>query len=134
MLFDCYVSMNNGPVLSQTYNIMRGDEYETGKLWSEFVSSPVNYEVELLGDPGADHLSDAEIELIKDVFKRYGHMERWDLCDKTHEFPEWKHPNGSSIPIDYKDILKAAGKTDIEIASIIEEIENIALMDFYMGQ
>jgi len=35
--------------------------------------------------------------------------------------------------MDYKDILKGAGKTDIEIASIISEIENIALMDSYMG-
>ncbi len=133
MLYDRYVSMDNGPVLSHTYNIMRGDEFGPGELWSKFVSAPENYEVHLLDDPGKDQLSDAEVELIQSVFERFGRLSRWDIAKKTHGFPEWTDPDGSSIPIEYKDILEGGGKTAIEIAAIIQEIENIALLDSYMG-
>jgi hypothetical protein len=46
-----------------------------------------------------------------------------------HTFPEWQNPKGSAIPIDYRDILKAGGKTDLEIAAIEEEMEHLALTD-----
>lgn len=133
IIFDRYVSMNKGPVLSQTLNKMHG-ECETTGSWERFISTPENNKVKLLGDPGIESLSDAEEALLREVFSLYGHMNRWRLCDLTHEFPEWEDPQGSSIPILYEDILRGAGKTDIEIASIVDEIENIAMMDNYMGQ
>jgi len=132
IIFDSCVSMDKGPVLSQTLNLLHG-ESETKGIWGENITSPTDNEVSLIQDPGTNSLSEAEELLIREVFSKYGSMSRWEICDKTHELPEWEDPQGSSIPIDYKDILKGAGKTDIEIASIISEIENIALMDSYMG-
>jgi hypothetical protein len=127
--------MDRGPVLSKTLNIMNGDEGEASGPWDEAITRPdKDYKVEIRSDPGIGKLSDAEVDLIKDVYERYGKVYRWDLCDFTHEFPEWVDPQGSSIPITYRDILGGAGKTDLEIAGIIEEIENIALMDDCMGQ
>ncbi len=134
IVFDRYVSMDRGPVVSNTLNIMNG-ERDTCGPWDEAISQPdENYKVGIKNDPGRGDLSDAEEELIKDVYLRYGNKYRWDLCKLTHNFPEWTDPKGSSIPIRYEDILGGAGKTDIEIAAIIEEIENIALLDDYMGQ
>ena len=135
VIFDRYVSMNKGPVVSTTLNIINGDERESTGPWDEAISRPdENYRVRLISDPGTGKLSDAEEELIKDVYRRYGNMNRWRLCEHTHGFPEWTDPQNSSIPIKYEDILAGAGKTDIEIAAIVEEIENIALMDEYFGQ
>ena len=42
---------------------------------------------------------------------------------------EWKKPHGSAIPIKYSDILKAGGKSEIEISAIEEELEGIAAME-----
>lgn len=51
----------------------------------------------------------------------------------THKLPEWKNPQGSAIPIQYRDILKAGGKTDLEIAAVEDELEGVALMENLLG-
>ncbi len=135
IFYDRYVSMDRGPVVSRTLNIMNGDEREGGGPWDQSISQPdANHNVEIKSDPGTSHLSGAEEALIRDVYDKYGNIPRWDLCKLTHGFPEWVDPRGSSIPIRYEDILAGAGKTEVEIAAILEEVENIALMDDYMGQ
>lgn len=130
--FDLYVSMPHGPVLSLTYSLIIGDMKGDG-FWSKYISPPSGHEVELISMPDTSSLSEAEEELIKEIFDRYGKMDRWELSDMTHELPEWQDPKGSSFPIDYKDILQGAGMTPSETASIIDEIDNIALMDEYMS-
>ena len=49
--------------------------------------------------------------------------------DLTHKLPEGKNPQGGAISIQYRDILKAGGKTEIEIASVEDELEGIALVE-----
>jgi len=130
--FDSCVSMDHGPALSQTLNLLNGD-IEIKGIWQKAISPPANYEVSLLKDPGAQSLSEAEEALIREIFGRYGKMSRWEIRNLSHDLPEWKDPQGSSLPIDYVDILKAGGKTKREITSILEEMENMALMDARMG-
>ncbi len=133
IVFDSYVSMDKGPVLSQTLNLLHG-EIETAGIWNKFITPPTNNEVSLLSDPGNECLSKAEETLINEIFSKYGTLDRWGICKLTHDLPEWEDPQGSSIPIEYTDILQGEGKTKIEIASILAEIENIALLDEYMGK
>ena len=135
VIFDRYVSMDRGPVMSKTLNIINGDQRETSGPWDEAISPPdTGHIVGIKNPPGKDNLSDAEVKLIEEVFKRYDKTNPWKLCDETHFFPEWKDPDGSSIPITYKDILSGAGKTPDEIASILDELNNIAQMDKAMEQ
>ncbi len=131
--FDCCVSMDHGPVLSQSFNLLVGDS-RTGGLWEKAVSTPANYEVSLVEDPGEDKLSDAEDQLIREIFDQHGTKSRWELRDFTHTLAEWQDPKGSSIRIDYREILRAGGKTEGEIESILEEIENLAKMEMYFHQ
>lgn len=131
--FDYCVSMEHGPVLSQTYNLLIGDT-QTGGLWGKSISIPANHEVSLSEDPGEDKLSDAEDQIIREIFDQHGAKSRWDLCKFTHTLAEWQDPKGSSTKIDYKEILQAGGKTEGEIESILEEIENLAKMDMYFHQ
>lgn len=130
--FDSYVSMNRGPVLSQTLDLMH-EEDETVSFWHRFISAPQNYQLTLINDPGMNSLSQAEINLIKEIYDEYKDIDKWDLCKMSHELPEWKDPEGSAIPINYQDIFRAVGKSDAEIETILSEIENIALMDNYIG-
>lgn len=122
--YDHYVSMDNGPVLSKTLDLIT-DELKPGKdsFWLEYISEPKHFVVNLKNDPGQDELSEAEINLLKEVFEKYGKMDRWKLIeDVMHQLPEWINPHGSALPIDYRDILRASDKTPQEIASILDEL------------
>lgn len=128
--FDSYVSMDHGPVLSQTLNLLHGESQSSGP-WEKSISSPENNEVALVYDPGVESLSDAEEQVVRAVFERFGKMSRWDIRDETHELPEWQDPRGSSIKIEYRDILSGSGRTQAEVESILEDLENLALLERY---
>jgi uncharacterized phage-associated protein len=130
---DCYVSMNKGPVLSNTLNLIN-DEREPGStsVWAEYISKPSNYRVSLLKAAPTDELSQAEEELIEEVFNEFRAHNQWQLIDFVHTLPEWQDPHGSAIPIDYKDILVAGNKTPIEIQTIEEDLQNIATVKWLL--
>ena len=129
--YDRFVSMDRGPVLSKTKDLIT-DETEPGResSWRELISEPEHYQVELVGGEfSCDALSDAEIALIRGVFRRYGRWNRWKLVRFTHALPEWQDPHGSALPIQYRDILAAGNKTEDEIAAIEGELALVAEME-----
>jgi uncharacterized phage-associated protein len=84
---DCYVSMDRGPVLSQTLDLItEGVAPNQTSIWAEHISQPENYKVHLRKEAGTEELSDAETALIDEVFHRFGAMNRWELVDLAH-FP-----------------------------------------------
>jgi uncharacterized phage-associated protein len=123
---DRYVSMDNGPVLSRVLNLITDDRPKP--VWSQYISAPMgDYEVQLVKDFPTDRLSRAEERLITEIFEQYGYRNRWDLIDNVmHHLPEWRNPNGSSIPIQIRDILNAAGESEEEIRKIIRELSSFA--------
>lgn len=122
---DCYVSMDQGPVLSEVLDLVnhpqRGDE---SSPWHEIISEPRGYAVSLLSneDPPDDELSQAEEALIDEVYAEHGAKGPWELVDLVHKLPEWKDPHGSALPISYRDILGAVGKDDDEIERLEGEL------------
>lgn len=130
---DRCVSLPKGPILSQTLNLINeGPTPGTPSSWAEHISQPENYEVRLVSPAGDEELSEAEKKLIDDVFRRYGAMNRWKLVDLVHTFPEWQDPDGSAIAISYRDILKAGGKTELEIAAVLQDLEAVAQADAFL--
>lgn len=125
---DSYVSMDHGPVVSTIYDLIR--RRSSSPAWEEYISPPMgdnDKEVELLKDVRLARLSPAEEKLINAVFNRYGHWNRYKLRDYVlHKLPEWKDPEGTSIPITIAEILKAAGEDDQEIAAIEHELKAAA--------
>lgn len=118
---DVYVSMPHGPVTSQIYDLLIGDEIEK-PFWEQYISAPRDYQVSLLKEAPADKLSRAEEALIQEIFERYGRMNRWEIRDLTHRLPEWKDPHGSSFPIEIREILAAQGFSVEEVAAILKEL------------
>lgn len=118
---DNYVSMNHGPVLSRTYDLVKsGGDYDDSP-WELWISGEANYEVSIkkvlsgVTDDDFDELSKADIKILDETFSKYGHLKRFRICDLTHEIcPEWNDPHGSSIPINPRDIFLAGGKTEQE--------------------
>jgi uncharacterized phage-associated protein len=124
---DRYVSMDNGPVVSRIYDLIR-EESAPGAdpIWRHYISAPQDWEVSLVAEPEPSELSRAEQSLIDEIYATYGKLGRWDLVRISHDLPEWQDPNGSAIPIQYRDILRAGNKTEIEIAAVEAELESLA--------
>jgi uncharacterized phage-associated protein len=118
---DRFVSMDHGPVLSQTYNLIVGEEQPGQKTyWREFISEPKNYEVTLIQRAPSGELSAAHERILDEVYAEFGMMGRWQLVEYLHTLPEWEDPQGSSLPIALRDVLRAGG-FDEDAADAVEE-------------
>jgi uncharacterized phage-associated protein len=123
---DRYYSLDHGPVLSQVKNLI--DE-RTGGFWNQHISAPAEYKIEIIKDPGDDQLSIAEEKLIDEIHQKYQNFNWWDLRNKSHELPEWKDPEGSSIRIEIDDILRAAGIRKKKRVRMEQELKGYRAMD-----
>lgn len=125
--FDKMVSMDHGPVLSRTLNLING--FESGKdadQWNAWVSDRNSHKVSLkktVSRDRLDHLSDADIEVLAAVWNEFGHMNKWQIRDYTHScLDEWRDPDGSSIPISEVQLLQALGRSQNEAKEIAQAI------------
>jgi uncharacterized phage-associated protein len=123
---DKLVSMDRGPVLSKTYELISWGD--SNGAWNQHVSAPERYEVRDLKTPDRSALSDYEEELLLAVYARFGDFTQWDLVEYTHELPEWTDPKGSSRPIDARVILREAGKSDDEIEAVASLVEELRIL------
>lgn len=123
---DSYYAMNYGMVLGRVKELI--DEGEGQGVWTDAISAPIGYEVQLLANPGIDELSRAENELIEEIQRQYGHLSQWDLSELTHQFPEWKHPGGSSIPVNLRRIAMAVGFSQDEAREVEREASSMRRM------
>jgi uncharacterized phage-associated protein len=127
---DKMVSMPNGPVLSMIYDFINMGRDDEASTWFEYISEPQQYDVSLnKTNPETDGLSLYEIGVLDDTYEKYGRMNKWALRDLTHQLPEWNDPSGSSFPIDPKDILLLAGKSQTDIEQAIRDAEELWLID-----
>lgn len=108
---DNFVSMPHGPVNSQTLNLVDGSAESIA--WSDLLSDRADYKLGLtrsLEEDDLDDLSDADIEALEKVWAEFGHMDRWQIRDWTHDnCPEWEDPNGSANPLPHERVLKYLG-------------------------
>jgi len=113
---DTPFSMDQGPVLSRVYDLIRANN-AVGP-WGEVIERDTTYEVRLKAVPDFGALSDAEIALLRQASELYRTHDQWALSDMTHDFPEWEDPNGSSIEIPLERILQAFNKTEDEVECV----------------
>lgn len=133
---DRMVSMPKGPVLSTTLDLMNGGRSSVPDGWTYWVADREAYQVALQADrsvsqqPHLGALSEAEIEVLGEVWKQFGHMGKYELVDFTHDrCDEWKDPCGSSRPIAYADVFKALGRDGEEAREAAASLESQDSMD-----
>ena len=130
---DRYVSMDHGPVLSTTFNLINGAVRFVEQGWNYWIADKANYDVELkrkVSRESLDELSDANLDVLSDIYAKFGKVDKWKLVDYTHRYcPEWTDPKGSSIPIDYEDIFKALGHTPAEARKLSARLEQQRKVD-----
>jgi uncharacterized phage-associated protein len=133
---DALVSMPYGPVVSATLDRINSPElYEADGYWSKYITPKCDNEVSLRDNDDVPNglLSTADEALIDEVFRKFGHLDRWTIVKLTHDLPEWEDPNGSSTPIDPSTILLNEGFSEEEVAEIQGNWEESALAAAIFG-
>ena len=120
-------AMENGPVLSRTYTLIKGQgPTEQQTTWNRYLQTD-GYDLVLKDDPGHGELSRGIRRKLEEVTKRYEHLTGPQLNDATHAFPEWQGhyipDSNSSFPFDWEEVMTYQGKTaeEIQIARKHEE-------------
>lgn len=120
---DRVVAMHNGPVLSHTYDCIKG----TGPIqaeWDRYFAS--EWQDVLLKEPtSTGDLCPHEIALLQRVAEERQNKEDYDLAVETHDFPEWTDPGSTSAPISFEAILDALGRP----RRMLEEAGEVAAVD-----
>lgn len=123
---DRFVAMKHGPVLSQTYDLVKnGGEEESG--WNHWIRGSENYEVSLkpqkISIVDLDELSEADIEILDCVMAKFGHMSKYQIRDYTHDHcSEWQDPGCTSVAITPYATFTALGRTTDDATMLQERI------------
>ncbi len=119
---DSYVSMDNGPVTSKIYDLIKDSHIDNGTYWASLIRT-VGYNAVLIKEPDEyDRLSPMEMEVIAKTNQRFAESGEWDVVRFCHEnLAEWQNPSGSTIQITIEDIIRAA-KDEKDVDECIEEM------------
>jgi uncharacterized phage-associated protein len=126
---DNAVAMDHGPVLSQTYKLIRREAQVHQEVWDGFIAQEGARNHVLINDPGKDLLSEFEIAKLETVSNMRRGMSDSAIREETHRFPEWinnEPPEGSKEDISLHDVLVAIGLAQYEERLRLEEQEEIA--------
>ena len=122
-----------GPVLSTTLNFINGYIPSCEKGWEAWINDRSNHMVSLKNDKFAREdlieLSDSDIEILDGVWSEFGEMNQWEIFYYTHKLDEWEDPEGSSLPINHKDVFIALGKSEDEAEQLRDEIYSQRKLD-----
>jgi uncharacterized phage-associated protein len=132
MTGDRAVAMDHGPVLTSTYNLIKG-QHADAKTWDEHFLREGAHDVRLIRDPGNGDLSRFEVTRLEAVAAEFEAYDDWALSEYTHKFAEWKANKpaaGSRNPIPVGDVLKAVNqfqrksdlRRDVQSLAAVEKI------------
>ena len=122
--FDRVVAMKHGPVLSNTYNLIKGEDVAADR-WAAFIDTD-RYHAVLRENPGRGDLSRRAVAILHQVHRDHSHLDDWKLIEKLHEeLDEWREnppPEGGSRPIPINAILDAVGFDEEQSKAVIEDL------------
>jgi len=123
-----YYAMKNGPVASRTYNMIKKDDFflaecsnEERNLVDKYINN-LNYgEIKIGKIEEYDLLSNSDIESLDFVIENFKGLERIDIINLTHQYPEWAK---------YEELLKLSSRETMAYEDFfdnprIENLENI---------
>lgn len=126
-----YASMDFGPTPLDVYRLILNKNEGKGR-WDKLISRPEDFTVSLKARPSGECLNQAETKLLSEIVEKYGHYTEWELSKLLHRpdvCPEWRDPDGASIPINCESILKAADKRPDEIFQIKKDSQETEFLE-----
>jgi uncharacterized phage-associated protein len=135
---DDAIAMKYGPVLSHTYDLIKGTNLDAKvrAAWNEHFKVVDWIQIQMLNDPGTDHLSDYDVATLIEIAFQYKDVEDDDLSELTHTFDEYKwHWDGkhNMEPIPERDLLRGVGYTPEKTNEILEEAKVYATEQAALG-
>ena len=149
VLGDKYIAMQFGPVASKVKDLMERTvalQQNEAEYRDQFIKKVNKYTIESANKVDLDVFSDSDIEALKFAIKEFGRIEKYNLSNFTHEYPEWKKYeqllesgksqweiiNQNDFFKNPTNIKKDPFKIDEENLNISKEIfrENVALYNF----
>ena len=116
MLFDELYSLEHGPICSSTLNGINGEVDE--EEWSQFIELKNNRNVIPVTNirrEALDEVSDAEMDVLDFVWKKFGKMSASEIRRWTHKnCPEYTEIEKGRLPISYLDLFEALGEKNAE--------------------
>ncbi len=97
-----YVAMPFGPVASPLLDDING------KAGHPPFSLASKYDVAATAPVNESHLSESDLEVLREINTTYGDMDEFTLSKLTHDYAAWKknYPgDGSSYPLPYEDFF-----------------------------
>lgn len=139
MIGDRLVSMEHGPVLSSTLDHMNNFVESEPGGWEAWISDRDDHFVGLreTGDPTTrlTQLSDADIEILGEIWAKYGHYTGSQLRNLTHKIcAEWEDPESSSLPIPYTRVLRCVGFEPEVAAELNQRIKDQRRLEEILAQ
>ena len=132
-----YLSMRNGPVTSEVLDLINdGRLYrEPDTRWEQCITDRENHSVKLEQSPGREHLSDAEVALLDEVWATHGARDHWQLVDWCHAHcAEWTPVTRGCAPIGVERIGVALGKDGGQVRKLVQEAAELNLLDEIFAQ
>lgn len=123
MLLDELFSLPHGPICSSTLNGIDGAYNKA--LWDTFISRHGNKVVSAkkLSRDDLDEVSDAELDIVEDIWKLFGGYTASRLRNYTRDnCSEYTDVTSGCIPISYKQLLEAIGASSDDADAIEREI------------
>jgi uncharacterized phage-associated protein len=135
---DDVVAMRYGPVLSNTYDLIKGNSLngEDRATWAKHFKVVDWIQIRMLSDPGTAHLSDYDVETLIQIASQYKDTEDDDLSALTHTFDEYIRnwdDSRNSERISENDLLRGIGYTPKETKEILKEAEVYAAEQESLG-
>lgn len=137
MTRDRFFSLDHGPVLSQTLDMIRE---APGPHWAQLISKQ-GYDVVLtdaaraLGKEDLDELSPANCRILDQLVEKFGRMSWKQVVKWTHDnCVEWRNPQGSSHPISALEMFEAIGFDAEQAKSMAVAYEERSQLDCVMDR
>jgi uncharacterized phage-associated protein len=127
-----YLSMRNGPVTSEVLDLINAGKLigESDQRWEQCVSNRTNHEVKLERMPAREHLSDADVSLLDEIWAEHGSKDQWQLGDWCHAHcKEWVPVTNGCAPIAVEQVGIALGKSPSEINRLRQEAIELNQLD-----
>jgi uncharacterized phage-associated protein len=126
ILFDELFSLPHGPICSSTLNGIDGAFPASD--WDEYITRNGNKVVatKKFTRDDLDEVSDAEFDIVKDVWNKFRTYSASNLRNFTHDnCSEYTDVANGRIPISYKEVLEAIGSPSAEAEAIEREISEL---------
>ena len=125
---DDYFAMPHGPVASSTYDTLKGEAFgEDAEYFQEFIEVDGKH-LKSISHVDEDEFSDSDIEILEEIFEKYGSYSAWELREMTHDEPEWKdnwekRGQAQRIKIPLKDFFHGLSEDSISFRLAVDHSE-----------